>query len=402
MMFSIGDLEYIMSRFSQSGDWYSVGGSSSHFDEMSRLVKHVDSEDQLGTPCFQQMYYESTKLNFPKVLAICTKSVLQFNSHRIVFVLERRFMNYLKVKSVVGFLTLIRYNKFEVVASEVIEKHFVFVIEFYGNNEYVNSLQGVVAHYNEVDSLRLVLENSQVNGIPFHIIDDGSSPDQLADLAEFVKNSNNRLTLSKLDFTENFQWARMLQEIDDYQSESNSDVILRVDSDEYLMSPFKKMSLVQFVNWSINNGWDVIDATVVNLKSRKGQFSGFEDATHFEISSISGHTHVHRVWRNLNKSVDLASRGGHMVNNLESKMSPYNLILLHAPLRNSIQIREKIMDRIDRGKNERVNLGWHTHYSADVNVAIQQVKPSPDSIDISHIRNKKSRSLMMFKLNLRK
>ncbi len=218
---------------------------------------------------------------------------------------------------------------------------------------------GYIPHKNEADILEYSVKNLITQEIDITLLDDNSdySNSKLISNSKILKNTK---IISLFDYGY-YNWTYILNEIDQISSDSNFDYILRSDADEYLISPIDNYSLRQFLYFVHLCGFEKVDSVVCNLHTVSGELNDFCEATHFSFPKIQSYSRVLRAWKNQKRLVNLSALGGHDLPEPSGDYFPLTFTLLHAPMRNSYQIRAKLESRNSRGQKEFAEKGWHDH-----------------------------------------
>jgi hypothetical protein len=232
-------------------------------------------------------------------------------------------------------------------------------LNFNVENFEIFKVGGYIPHKDEADILEHSVKNLTTQEIVVTLLDDNSDDTN----NNLIKNSqilSNLKIISLFDYGY-YNWTYILDEIDRISSASNFDFILRNDADEYLVSPIDNYSLRQFLFFVNLCSFEKVDSVVCNLHSTSEVLNDFSEATHFSFPKSQSYKRVLRAWKNQHKLVNLSALGGHDLPVPSGDYFPLSLTLLHAPMRNSNQIRAKLKSRNTRGQKEHVEKGWHDH-----------------------------------------
>ena len=172
IMNSLEDLSYVLSRFCREQVWFSISDVPNVVINSRKSIIAYSDDSLKNKADLVQVYSESGRINFIEIVQICILKLFRHECSRVVLVFNNCFLNRLKLKTIELFLTVTRRNYFEFVITKGIDNRTVVLIEFFGKNHQTSSIQGVVAHKNEVDSLKSVLSDKELNQIMFHVIDD--------------------------------------------------------------------------------------------------------------------------------------------------------------------------------------------------------------------------------------
>jgi hypothetical protein len=228
------------------------------------------------------------------------------------------------------------------------------------------SVLAMIPHRNESQIAHRAIWQFVRNRIPVLLVDDGSEEEHRLELINRW-GDESLVSFEWLTPSDSYDWQRILGFMDDFAYKSKFDWIIKCDSDEELRDPSGSSNILGFIEFMDSHRFSIIDATVVELVSLYGDLANSSDATHYKYGDNPAHFQCHRAWRNQGISNNMARTGGHKLSfdaeGLETKVSPFNLTMLHMPYRNYDQTQQKIQDRLTRGAAEREAFGWHTHIS---------------------------------------
>lgn len=217
--------------------------------------------------------------------------------------------------------------------------------------------------FNEVDIVCVTVDRLLGQGIDVHLIDNWSTDGSWELLiARYGRNRRVRLERFPGAPTAQFEWAAILERMDDLAASSPHEWVLHVDADEQFDSCSSSLSLLDHLALAEAAGCDVVDSTLVDFRPVALEEDEGSLPTHWHFASRPGARSLERAWRNRRQRVGLAETGGHALA-VPKRAFPVNLVLRHYPLRTPAQARAKLFrDRMPRFEQERASRGWHVHY----------------------------------------
>lgn len=226
------------------------------------------------------------------------------------------------------------------------------------------SVLAVIPCFNEVDVLASTIGRLRSQGCAVHVLDNWST-DGTWELACELADRDPLISCEQFpeEGKGEFEWARQLRRLAEVGASSDADWILHVDADEQLASFAPGVGLRQALGVMAASGFDVVDFTVLDFRPTVLDSPGSLPAR-WEFGLRTGHQIIERAWRNRGSVVDIASSGGHSVNEPGKRVAPVNLVLHHFPLRSPEHARRKIYaDRLPRvADSSEQAKGWHRQY----------------------------------------
>lgn len=222
----------------------------------------------------------------------------------------------------------------------------------------------VVPVFNEIDIIRETIQKLRIQQLNVHVIDNWSD-DGSYELIMSMAEVDSRITVERFPQSpsKNYLWEQILQLIEHVGYQSKCDWILHVDADESIESFSSLIGLREAIGVADRLGYDSIDFTGIDLRPTElTSFGGL--AHHWEFIRRPGGRHLHRGWKNDGRRSQISDSGGHL-NRAQTKLFPYNFLLMHYPLRSESQAVKKIFsDRFPRIGHEKSSRGWHTQYDS--------------------------------------
>jgi hypothetical protein len=218
--------------------------------------------------------------------------------------------------------------------------------------------------FNEIDIVEKSVSRLLFQGLDVYVIDnwsDDGSYEKLVDLSR--QHENIKVERFPSAPVNEYMWHEILKRMEELSLELQYDWFVHVDADEFLEGNDSGISLKESIYKVDISGYDVIDFTLIDFRPTKIT----EDLENelpdcWEFSSRNGARNIQRAWKNTGVKPDFHKSGGHVLKT-HNRIFPFNFLLMHFPIRNSVQGRKKIFrDRLPRFRTEKLNFGWHTQY----------------------------------------
>lgn len=244
------------------------------------------------------------------------------------------------------------------------------------------TVAAIINTYNEEDMITEVLEHLSGQGVEAHVFDNWSTDRTYEELMSAASRGLCKAVARFPDRpSSHYEWARQLDNTDEYARQLDAQWILHYDADEIRCSPWPDISLRDAISFVDGLGYNAIDFTVLNFRftaKTSGLKGSYEKGLlRFEFGTKPGHFLQIKGWKNHHVSVELAKAGGHEVVFSGRKVFPLNFLNKHYPLRSREQAARKVFrDRLPRFEKERSTLGWHGQY--DEFTGLEEIEGWPE------------------------
>ena len=226
----------------------------------------------------------------------------------------------------------------------------------------------VVTAYNERDIAPFTIRRLLDDGLEVVVIDNWST-DGTFEAVEAEFSGRTRILRFPDTDTGTFDWATLLNKVDEIGRQSGADWVILHDADEVREGPWPRLNLRDSV-WNVQRrGFNAIDHAEIEFRPVDGEAS-LEEGTDpaqalrwWEHASHEANLVKVNAWKNTGQPVHLEDSGGHEARFSDRRIFPYKFLIRHYPLRSTEHARRKIFtERLARWNAKERALGWHTHY----------------------------------------
>jgi len=211
--------------------------------------------------------------------------------------------------------------------------------------------------HNEADIIEEVLEHLISEGLNLVVLDNGSTDGTFEKCKKFAQRDVIKLEQFKTD-TFDKKFDLILRALYDMTLVHAPDWVIRADSDEFLESGIKGLTLKEAINQADSEGYNLIqfnrfdffmtdndDETAKSIRDKLRYYSAYGDF-------------VYRAWKYY-PGIRIGDSGGHypiFPDNVRYKISPKKFVMRHYPFRNKKQTEKKIQSKT-RGINSKTKEG---------------------------------------------
>lgn len=226
-----------------------------------------------------------------------------------------------------------------------------------------------MAAYNEEDIIVHSIKKWTDQGVRVHILENWST-DATYDL---IKAAARHLPVTFERFpadgpSTHFNWAPMLQRIEELAGEFEADWFVRRGVDEILAPPWPSVSYRDALYLVDRAGFNCVDHTIVEFHPVD---DGFEAGTdheayfrHFDFKRLSHHWQ-RKAWKNAGVPASSMATAGHDVVFQGRRIYPFKFLLKHYSFRSQKHGEKKVFrERKTRWSPQERARGWHVHYDA--------------------------------------
>jgi len=226
----------------------------------------------------------------------------------------------------------------------------------------------IIASHNESDVIIPILEKLFEQEIGMYLLDNWST-DGTYELAKKFEGKGlvGLERFPKDGPAESFDLTERLERTEELCKELDANWFIHQDVDEIRDSPWKEVDLRTAIYAADRAGYNAIAHTVLLFPPTDNTFvpgSNFEKHfKYFEFSKDNWDFKRINIWKNLDRPISLASKGGHEVMFEGKKVYPYKFLFKHYPIRSQQHGEKKLFqDRKPRYSPQGRKKGWHVQY----------------------------------------
>ncbi len=221
---------------------------------------------------------------------------------------------------------------------------------------------GMLPVFNDEDIIQEVIEHLLSQGINLVVLDNGSTDKTYEICKKFVGKGVLQLNQYKSD---HYDWSTILRMLYDMALRESPDWVLRSDSDEFLESGMKNITLKQAIEKVESKGYNLIqfdtfdffmtDDDNNNAKSVRKRLRYYSWTADFD----------YRAWKVV-PGIRVEDAGGHypiFPQEVKYRIYPKKFVERHYKFRSQSQWEKNLKDRLPRIKDTAESkIGWHDHY----------------------------------------
>ncbi|MBD1382906.1 glycosyltransferase family 2 protein [Metabacillus arenae] len=239
------------------------------------------------------------------------------------------------------------------------------------NKTYNNPFKVValMAVYNEEDIIYYSIKKLIEQKVYVYVIDNWSTDKTYDIVMEYNNNPYfigcERFPQKKESHDNKFDFTNILDRKSELASHIEADWFIHCDADEIRESPWEKLELVDAIRYVDHIGYNAIDHTVINFQPIDNGFISGDFEKHFEYFEFGIYAAgCVKTWKKTDQKISLSGSGGHQAQFQGRKVTPFNFLVKHYPLRSQQHAEKKIFqERKPRYMKNLKEKGWHVQYN---------------------------------------
>jgi len=221
----------------------------------------------------------------------------------------------------------------------------------------------MVPLFNDVDIIAEVLNHIISEGVEPVVLDNGSTDGSYEICQEFFKNG--QIELHRFE-TKDQQTIETLRKLYDMALVKSPDWIIKNDSDEFLESEKKDLTLKEAITKIDSEGYNLIQFDVFNFFITGKDDSSIKSVKERMKYYSFNYDFTYRAWK-YHPGILPEIIAGHLPifpADQKYRIWPKKFALRHYSFRNKEQAEKKIKDRLSRNNSTiETKLDWHIHYA---------------------------------------
>ncbi len=224
---------------------------------------------------------------------------------------------------------------------------------------------GLMPVYNEADIVDQSIRYMIQQGIPLVVVDNGSTDGSLAIERRYVGRGVLKVRVSPPD--PYYDVKKVLNEAYALALEYSPDWIVHVNADEFIESPYPKLTLAEAIRNEARFGYNMIQVNFFDFLLTERDYQSKVKDVRKRLRYYTWITDFHfRAWKHY-RGTNLVVHAGHkpvFPAGVEEKISRFKFPLRHYKFRSVEQgMRKVFKERLPRYSPDNLSKGWHVQYS---------------------------------------
>jgi len=205
---------------------------------------------------------------------------------------------------------------------------------------------GMIPVYNDEDIIEEVLEHLLSQGLELVVLDNGSTDTTYEKCRKYAERGQIKLESFKTK-TYDQHWGLIIRALYDMALGQKPDWVVRIDSDEFLESGIKGMTLKDRIIQADIEGYNLIQFNVFDFFMTDNDNENAKSIKEKMLYYTYKNDFNYRAWKfSLAINVEWTSHLPIFPEGKKYKISPKKMVLRHYPFRSKQQAEKKIRDKI--------------------------------------------------------